>query len=412
MKYLAIASALVATGSVFADADILDREPGIKIGERMTLRPYVSFSYTYDSNNDSERDSEGGTSYWSVNPGLNLDYVGGNWNITGQAFYQYHATSSGRQTSRNTASCGEQLGIAWSDFGGDGAGWSMSISERYQMISQNDDYSNGDGKGLWRDRQQFDVSAAFQRRFNERLHASVNASYYWLDYANDDTEYAPLYGWSRWTAGLQLGYTLSPWTDLFVAGNYQGYTQDNTGSRNETRGLSSESQGWTVHAGLGSYLTDRITYRLSGGISKFYYADTESEYGFTYEGDLNWKFAETWATSLLLTSYYRPSERAQSSAVRTDSISWGISKSLVRGKLNATFDAMYRRDTSIYTTDSADDWDLNMISARLGLNYRLNRLLSMFAHGEFQTELNGGEEISRHYDYERWRLTVGFQLSY
>ena len=33
-----------------AFAEVLDRPTGIKIGERMTLRPYVSLSLTYDSN--------------------------------------------------------------------------------------------------------------------------------------------------------------------------------------------------------------------------------------------------------------------------------------------------------------------------------------------------------------------------
>ena len=33
-----------------ANAEVLDRPSGIKIGERLTLRPFVSLSLTYDSN--------------------------------------------------------------------------------------------------------------------------------------------------------------------------------------------------------------------------------------------------------------------------------------------------------------------------------------------------------------------------
>ena len=409
MKKLLFATALATAGVAFADADLLEREPGIKIGERLTLRPYVCFSYTFDSNPDSTRDGDDNASYWTVNPGLNFDFAGENWKVFGNAYYQYHAFSSGHETSLNNSSYGEQLGVQWSNIENGGAGWAMEISERYQVVNQNDDFSNGDGKGLWRDRQQFDVNAVFQRRFNEHWHAAVNASYYWLDYANDATEYAHLYGWDRWMAGLQLGYTASKWTDIFLAGNYQGYTQDTFG---DYASLSRESKGMTVHIGVGSYLTDRISYRVSGGWSRFEYGDSCSADGFTYQGNLNWKFADTWSTTLLFASYYQPSERQYGSAIRCDSISWGLAKSLVKGKLNATLDAAYRRDTHVYNTGSASDWDLNIITARLGLNYRINRIFTVFARGEFQSELNGGDGVGRHYDYERWRATVGVKFTY
>lgn len=410
MKNLLFASAVIASCSVFADADLLNRTPGITIGERLTLRPYVCLSYTFDSNPDSMRDGDDNASYWSVNPGFDFDYNGGNWKVTGLAYYQYHAFSSGRETSLNNSSYGEQLGFYWSNIENGGAGWAMEISERFQVVNQNDDFSNSDGKGLWRDRQQFDMTAVLQRRFNERWHAAVSGSYYWLDYANDSTQYAHLYGWDRWTTGLQFGYTASKWTDFFVAGGYQGYTQDTTGG-NIGEVVSRESSGWTVHAGVGSYLTDRISYRVSAGWSNFEYGDSSSANGFTYQGNLNWKFGETWSTSLLASSYYQPSEREYGSAVRCDSVSWGLAKSLVKGKLNATLDAAYRRDTHVYTA-STGDWDLNLLTARLAFNYRINRLFTMFARGEFQSELNGGGDVSRHYDYERWRVTVGVKLTY
>lgn len=411
MKKLLFAIALVAAGVAFADADLLEREPGIKIGKRLTLRPYVCFSYTFDSNPDSMRDSGGEeASYWTVNPGFDFDFAGENWKIFGSAYYQYHAFSSGRESSLNNSSYGEQLGFQWSNIENGGAGWALQISERFQVINQNDDISHSDGRGLWRDRQQFDANAVFQRRFNEHWHAAANASYYWLDYANDESQYAHLYGWDRWVGGLQFGYTASKWTDFFIAGNYQGYTQDTSGGQSSS--LSRESFGWTVHLGVGSYLTDRISYRVSGGFSQFEYGDESTANGFTYQGDLNWKFGETWSTTLLLASYYQPSEREYGSAIRCDSVSWGLAKSLVKGKLNATLDAAYRRDTHVYNTGSGSDWDLNIITARLALNYRINRIFTVFARGEFQNELNGGGGVGRHYDYERWRATVGVKFTY
>lgn len=410
MKKLLFATVLAATGLAFADADLLNRAPGIKIGERLTLRPYVCFSYTFDSNPDSTRDGDDNASYWTVNPGFDFDFVGENWEIVGAAYYQYHAFSSGRETSLNNSSYGEQLGFKWTNIENGGKGWFAQISERYSVINQNDDTSHSDGRGLWRDRQQFDVSAVLQRRFNEHWHAAANASYYWLDYANDKNDYAHLYGWDRWTAGLQFGYTASKWTDIFIAGNYQGYTQDTYGGQSSS--LSRESFGWTVHLGVGSYLTDRISYRVSGGFSQFEYGDESTANGFTYQGDLNWKFGETWSTTLLLASYYQPSEREYGSAIRCDSVSWGLAKSLVKGKLNATLDAAYRRDTHVYNSGSGSDWDLNIITARLALNYRINRIFTVFARGEFQNELNGGGGVGRHYDYERWRATVGVKFTY
>ena len=58
-KFSALAAALTASASVLtASADMVDRPTGFKIGERMTLRPYVSLSYTYDSNVDSAKHAD------------------------------------------------------------------------------------------------------------------------------------------------------------------------------------------------------------------------------------------------------------------------------------------------------------------------------------------------------------------
>ena len=50
MRKLTVLS-LVAVMAAVASADVLDRPTGIKIGQRMTLRPYVSMSVSYDSSN-------------------------------------------------------------------------------------------------------------------------------------------------------------------------------------------------------------------------------------------------------------------------------------------------------------------------------------------------------------------------
>lgn len=412
MKNLVFASAALVSFAAFADADLLDRPSGFKIGERLTLRPYLNLSCSFTSNPDCRRDAAGESDvYWSVNPGANIDFAGEQWKVNGSIYYRYNAFCGNRSSQLSNSCYGEQLGVSWYSQAENGSSWSLMLSEAYQVANQCDSFSSTDGRGLWRDRQQFTLSGAFQRRFNENLHASVNGSYYWMDYANDPGQFAALYGWGRWTAGAQIGYTFSRWTDVFISGNYQGYTQTNAGHSDRTD-LSGQSQGWTLHAGIGSYLTDRITYRVSGGVSSFEYGDRETSTTFTYQGNLHWKIGETWATTLLFSSYYQPSEREYAAAIRCDNVSWGLSKSLIRGKLSATLDAAYRRETNTYSSGSVSDWDLNIITARLGFSYTINRFISVFARGEFQAEVNGGDEISRHYDYERWRASLGVRFAY
>ena len=67
MKTSLIATTLVLAGAFVAQAGDLERARGIKVGQKLTLNPYVSLSYTYDSNPDSYRKSD---------PGFELDLRG------------------------------------------------------------------------------------------------------------------------------------------------------------------------------------------------------------------------------------------------------------------------------------------------------------------------------------------------
>lgn len=408
----------VALAAFAAQADVIDRPTGFKIGQRMTLRPYVSMGYTFDSNPDSSRRSSSGSS-WCINPGVGFDYAGGNWNVKGAVYYQYHAYSSGYSHQLNTSSFGEQLAFDWTNCEqGKGKGWTLLLNETFQSISQDDDMTTSGGKGLGRDRLELRVSGALDRRFNEHWHAGVNGGYYLLDYDNDVDRYAPLYGWTRWNAGAQIGFTASKWTDVFIAGGYQGYTQDNDvylgGEGDISRGsrISDRSTGWTLHVGVGSFMTERIEYRLSGGWSVFDYANEKTVNGFTYEGSLKWMIGETWDMMFLATSYYQPSEREYGSATRTDALSWGVKKSMVRGKLDATFDVAYRHETHTCVDFENSDYHLDILTFRLGLNYNINRFLSAFGRIEYQTEICDGDNLGNEYDYDRWRATIGLRLAY
>ena len=407
MKKLLL-TAIVSMAAV-VHAEMMDRPGGFKVGQRMTVRPYVSLYYTFDSNVDSSHhsDTKSGSS-WSVNPGFTADYKSDNWNVNAGAYYRYHAYS--RNTSNmNQNSFGQDLGVTWSNTKDGGKGWSLNLRESYQYISQDDDMTNSEGRGIGRDRQQFTFSAALQRRITERWHASLDTSYYLLDYDNDSSKYAPMYGWTRWTVGGQAGYVLSHWTDFLVSANYQGYTQDNDrhiGSSN--RG---DSKGWTVHAGVGTHATERISYRLMAGWSHFEYSKSNQDSdGLTYSLAFNWKMSDTWHMMLLGSSYYHPSERESGCSTRSDIISWGLAHSMIRGKLNATLDMNYRHERHDYTRSvAARDYDNDIVTARVGLNYAINRFVSAFTTAEYQTYVSHDRSS---YDYDRWRLTLGMRLTY
>ncbi|MBQ7235387.1 MAG: outer membrane beta-barrel protein [Kiritimatiellae bacterium] len=414
MKKLCFIAAVAALS--VAQADVMDRPTGFKVGQRMTVRPYVSLYYTFDSNVDSAHHSSSRSgSSWSINPGFTADYKGENWNLAAGAYYRHHDYTR-NSSNMDQNSYGQNLALTWATGRDGGKGWSLNIRESFQFISQDDDMSNHDGRGIGRDRQQFQLGATLQRRFNERWHASADATYYYLDYENDSKKYAPLYGWTRWTVGGQAGYVASRWTDLLIAANYQGYTQDNDRDRyseaGEKRGrrIASDSKGWTVHVGVGTHATERISYRVMAGWSRFEYGDGAHDAdGFTYSITGNWKMSDTWHMMLLASSYYQPSEREYGSETRTDLVSWGLAHTMIRGKLNATFDLNYRHEQHEYTEYRSSDYDCDILTGRIGLNYTLNRFLTAFTTAEYQTYMSHDRS---NYDYDRWRLSLGLRLTY
>ena len=203
----------------------------------------------------------------------------------------------------------------------------------------------------------------------------------------------------------------SKWTDLLLAANYQWYQQDNVP---KTSGYSDGSHGFVVMGGFGTRATERISYRLLTGWSRFEYAkDAKKINGWTYQASAKWKLSNTWNMMALATSYYQPSEREVCSAIRVDSISWGVAHSMVRGKLNSTFDINYRRETHEYSYTRGYDYDDDIITARLGLNYTINRFLQLYGSLEYQTDMcDGGNVRGHNYDYDRFRGTVGMRLTY
>ncbi len=420
-KYLATAVSLAAVAVAYGDILDMDRENGIKVGQRMTLKPYVSFSYTYDSNVDSGRHSKAG-SQWSVNPGLELVYLGDNWTVDGSVWYTYHAYN--RYSSQlDSSSFGEQLGFNWENSRPDEPGWRFMFRERFEQIAQDDDMSNHGGRGIGRDRKQLNVEGVLERRLSERIHAAANASYYLLDYKNDVDKYASLYGWKRAHAGGEVGYMASNYLDLLLAANYQWYWQDNNKNRDyyrrddasrRGRRVASDSKGWTVMAGVGTRATEKLSYKLMGGWSRFEYGSgTKDIDGWTYQVSGDWQVDDdnTFHIMALGASYYQPSEREYGSAIKVYSMGLGAGKGFVRNTLKGTLDFNYRRETHEYTEYSMDDYDLDYWTFRVGLNYRIHRMLAVFGRVEYQFCDSQGRNSYLN-EYDRWRATVGFSLTY
>ena len=413
-----VAVSTVASVCAFAaTAEVLDRPTGFKIGERMTLRPYVNAAATYDSNVGGRNTDTQNDMMWSIGPGFSLDYKQENWSLNLNGFYAYHSYTESKNRSRhNNHTYGETLRWNWSNSKGAEKGWSLMLSESYHRVTMSDDYTLADGRGYNANRNQFDINGAVQRRFNEHWHSGLDAGYYWLDYENDTgrEDVGALYGWQRWRFGADIGFAPSPWTDFIAAVGYHGYNQDNAGANWSSRRVDRRSEGYTAQVGIGSFATERISYRLLAGWSRFEYGDASTDDGFVYTISGNWKITDTLHTMLMATSYYQPSEREMTSRSRVDSLSWGIAKSLVRGKLNTTFDMTYRHEThdSVSGGDSVD-YDLDVVTARIGLNYIFNRFFSFFAYGEYIQSWDSGNHANTcYYEYERWRVTGGVRLTY
>lgn len=420
LEHFVVMSAVACLWTGLSFAGHMDKPSGVKIGQRLTLRPFVSFSATYDNNVGSSKGDTEGDVYWTINPALSLEYTGESASLLLDAYYNYRAYCQKHEdiSQGNEHSYGENLRFNWGTSKEGEAGWSLILMESFRKSQTGDELGgSAEDNGYCEDRTQVQLGAALQRRFNEKWHADVNGSYYWLDYDNTRGD-MDLYGWQRGILGAEAGYAASQWTDFLIAGNYQGYWQDNADDSMRRVGtdISDSSYGWTVQGGFGSYATKRITYRVLAGWSIFEYGDCgESDSGFTYTVSGNWKIGETWNMMLLGSSYYQPSERSYGSSSRVDAFSWGLAKSMIRGKLNANLNITYRHDTNEqkYEGNRGDDFALDEITARLSLNYYLNRYLSIFAAAEYIRCFNDeGDKMYDAYDYDRWRVTIGGRLSY
>lgn len=379
----------------------------------LTIKPYVSLSYTYDSNIDTSHHASD-DSIFAINPGADFIWRGEKWALTGSLWYRYrYYCEYNKDMGEN--SYGENLAYTYSSSEKNEKGWTLMLSERYGFYNQSDDLTSRNGRGVWRDREVIDAAGVLERRFTERWHADVQGQYNRIDYKNDTGHYAPLYGWTEYSAGIQAGYAASKWTDLLVAAGYSHYDQSsNSRSQYLRRHYNSGSESYTIMGGLGSHATELITYRALMGASWFDYAGAhDTDCGWTYSLSANWRIHRQVQLSVLGSSYYQPSERYIGQAVKVYTLGGGISYLTLGDRLNLTANISWRYEENIYSDNAytrRQNYDESWLSARLGADYLVNRWMSVFANVMWEEEWSGNGNSN--YDYDRFRGTLGVRFHY
>ncbi len=419
-KFLSfIAVAVVVAVSGFAQeatenldhgsGSVSDKPTGFRFfNNRLTVKPHVSLSYTYDSNIDTTRKATD-DNIFSVHPGADFTWRGERWELTGSLWYQYRAYCD-YSSELGENSYGESLTYKWSNVSEEGKGWNLLLSERYQLANQSDGLTSGEGRGIWRDRKTVNVNGVLERRFANLWHADVMGQYSWLDYENDARDYAPLYGWSQYSVGLEAGYVASKWTDLLISAGYSYYDQK---SGRGYRNYSDESQSWSLQGGIGTHATEKITYRVLMGVSQLEYGGhSDADTGWTYSLSANWRITRQLQFSILGNSYYQPSERSLGQAVKVYALSGGFSYLTLGDRMTLTADLSWRLEESVYSDRylaAGNDYDEDLLAFRLGANYTINRWMSIYA--DIVLEENWCSSYSN-YEYDRFRGTVGVRFHY
>ena len=380
--------------------------------QHLTIKPYVSLSYTYDSNVDSDSSNED-DSVFAVNPAVDFQWQGAKWMLVGNIWYRHrYFCEFNDQMGEN--SYGESLQYRYSSSAQNAKGWSLMLSERYAFINQSDDLDSQGGRGIWRDRQTLDVSGVLERRFTERWHMDIQGQYSWLDYDNQTGRYAPLFGWSQYSAGAQFGYAASKWTDLLVAAGYSRYDQDiDFNDIRTSRSYNEQSDAYSIQGGLGTRATERISYRALMGASWCESGgDGYTDCGWTYTLSANWRVHRQVQLSLLGSSYYQPSDQYVGQAEKIYNLSAGVSYLTLGDRLRLSANLMWRFNETCYADavyTSRYKYDRTHLSARFAADYLLNRWTSIFAHVIWDDE---STDTNSYYDYNRIRGVFGVRLHY
>lgn len=367
---------------------------GLKFNN-LTVSPYVNVEVMYDSN-VNYRDGNGlkiDDMILRVSPGADFTYQGNEWGLSGNAWYGY----DWYQDLDNLN--GDRYGERVSVYKESSKGWRFVLGESYIKTFQEDSILDG-GRGVWRDRSQFDVNSALSYEFSERMGATLSAMYSDLSYQNLASDYSPLYGWQEWSVALELSRKISEKSNVLLSGAYQDYTSDGA------IGIRSDSTGYSLQAGFGSRATERIHYRVLTGASWFDYAGGQQLSGWTYSVDGSWVVNKRTALTIAGSSYYQPSETYMNSATKVYALSAGLTYKPMR-KLSTRFDIGYRREESDYGMVTDEERD-DRFSVRLRADYQLMRYVTLYGGLEYEDQNSSYAWQT----YDRYRASLGLNFRY
>lgn len=361
----------------------------------LTVSPYVNLEYTYDSNVDLDT-REYDDTFLTVSPGVDLTYTGNDWGLVGNAWYGYD------QYDEYDALDGARYGESLKVYSESAKGLRLVLGQSYIKSRENDSIIDG-GRGLWRDRDVFELTGALSYQLSERTGVTLSGLYSDLNYNNDGNTYSSLYGWQEWNVGLEVARKLTEKSNLLLSGSYQTYESDGT------KGMESSSTGYTLMGGFGSRATERISYRALTGVSWFDYAEGDQLTGWTYSLDANWLINKKLALTVAGSSFFQPSEQEANQAMQVYTLSTGLTYRPMR-KLSTRLDLAYRRDENEYATLGTKGESIveDIVSARLRADYQLMRYVSLYSSVEYTDQMSNDSD----YEYDRYRGTLGLSFRY
>ena len=391
-----IVGLLVATWSV---RSLAQESRGVRFNN-LSVSPYVNLDYTYDSNvnvdnnSGNYKDAEQADSILRITPGVDLSYSGNEWGLKGNGWFSYDKYMEQDQLDKK--SYGESL-----DFYRESpSGWRFVLGQKYLKSNQDDSLADG-GRGQFRNRDELSLNSALSYQVSEKMGVTLSGMYSDLSYNNDSNQYSPLYGWKEWSTGLEFAYKVTEKSNVLLNGGYQAYTSDGA------KGISSDSTGYSLMAGLGSAATKRITYRVLTGASWFDYADGDQMVGWTYSLDSSWVINKKVAVTVAGSSYFQPSEREQNQAMQVYALSTGLTYRPMR-KLTTRCDIAYRREENQIDTASSAGETQDQVSFRTRADYQLQRFVTLYGGIEYMTQTSDNSVN----EYDRYRASLGLNLRY
>lgn len=395
IRVLATACVAGMAASTFAQESRGINVKGVKIS------PYVNLSVWYDSNVDSA-DAKHGDVVYSATPGVDISYAGSDWGFKGNAWYAYDLYQ--RYSAKNAQRYGERFSL----YKEHESGWRLEIGEGYIHSSQDDSILDG-GSGYWRDRSQVDFNALLTYEFSERFSTTLKAMYTWLDYKEQGNyvEYAgDLYGYYEFMGGVEFAYRLTEKSNLLLDINGQYYESQ----ANDVATISSHSWGYNVQGGFGSRLTERIRYRMLGGIQYYEYADDNGLWMPSYSADMSWVFAKRWAATVAGSSFFQPSEQTLSQSRRVYTLSAGLTYKPFN-RLSTGLDIAYRHEdnkTIEGYENYSEDYETDQAAARFRVSYALQRYVTLTGSIEYTKQFSDQE----YEEWDRFRSILGVNFRY